>query len=81
DSEEDLPASEGKDTTGTEGASNAQVVKGKEPIVSGTAVAATSKRKRAGKEKVKDVVEKKKIKVATSVSEKEKVTKKQRTQK
>ncbi|MCI86263.1 hypothetical protein A2U01_0107543, partial [Trifolium medium] len=28
DSEEDLPTSEGKDTTGTEGASDAQVVKG-----------------------------------------------------
>ncbi|MCI84438.1 hypothetical protein A2U01_0105716, partial [Trifolium medium] len=58
DSEEDLPASEGKVTTGTEGASEAQVVKGKEPIVSTTVVAATPKRKRAGKEKVEDVVEK-----------------------
>ncbi|MCI70628.1 hypothetical protein A2U01_0091891, partial [Trifolium medium] len=47
DSEEDLLASEGKDTTGTEGASDAQIVKGKEPIVSGTATAdATPKRKR-----------------------------------
>ncbi|MCH93231.1 hypothetical protein A2U01_0014179, partial [Trifolium medium] len=73
ESEEDLPASEGKDTTGTEGASEAHVSKGKEPIVSDTAViaAATPKRKRANKEKVEKVVEKKK----------EKVSKKQRTQK
>ncbi|MCI84916.1 hypothetical protein A2U01_0106194, partial [Trifolium medium] len=48
DSEEDQPASEGKVTAGTEGASDAQVAKGKEPVVSGTA-AATPKRKRAGK--------------------------------
>ncbi|MCI62171.1 hypothetical protein A2U01_0083428, partial [Trifolium medium] len=55
DSEEDQPASE-------EGASDAQVVKGKEPVVAGTTAAATPKRKRVGKEKVEDVVEKKKEK-------------------
>ncbi|MCI94361.1 hypothetical protein A2U01_0115659, partial [Trifolium medium] len=60
-----------KVTTGTEGASEAQVFKGKEPVVADTTVAATPKRKRAGKEKVENVVEKKK----------EKVLKKQRTQK
>ncbi|MCI36816.1 hypothetical protein A2U01_0058039, partial [Trifolium medium] len=43
--------------------------------------AATPKRKRDGKEKVENVVEGKKKKVATSVSDKEKITKKQRTQK
>ncbi|MCI26894.1 hypothetical protein A2U01_0048092, partial [Trifolium medium] len=57
------------DTTGTEGASDAQVVKGKEPVVADTDVA-TPKRKRAGKEKAENVLEKKK----------EKVIKKQRTQ-
>ncbi|MCI91483.1 hypothetical protein A2U01_0112777, partial [Trifolium medium] len=68
DSEEDLPASEGKDTTGTEGVFDALVSKGKKPIVFGTAVAAaaTPKRKRADKKKV-------------DIAVKEKVTKKQRT--
>ncbi|MCI35893.1 hypothetical protein A2U01_0057114 [Trifolium medium] len=55
----------------TEGASDAHIAKGKEPVVSDTTVAATPKRKRASKEKVENVVEKKK----------EKVPKKQRTQK
>ncbi|MCI57931.1 hypothetical protein A2U01_0079183, partial [Trifolium medium] len=41
DFEEDLPASEGKDTTDTEGASDAQVVKGKEPVVVDTTADAT----------------------------------------
>ncbi|MCI46998.1 hypothetical protein A2U01_0068239, partial [Trifolium medium] len=81
DSEDDHPASEGKVTTGTEGAYEAQVFKGKEPVVADDIAAATPKRKRAGKGKVEDVVEKKKKKVATSVSKKEKVTKKKRTQK
>ncbi|MCI53658.1 hypothetical protein A2U01_0074905, partial [Trifolium medium] len=36
DSEDDHPASEGKVITGTEGASDAQVVKGKEPVVTDT---------------------------------------------
>ncbi|MCI73108.1 hypothetical protein A2U01_0094372, partial [Trifolium medium] len=36
ESEEDQPASEGKVTDGTEGASDAHVSKGKEPVVSGT---------------------------------------------
>ncbi|MCI95711.1 hypothetical protein A2U01_0117010, partial [Trifolium medium] len=66
DSEEDLPAFEAIVTTGTEGAYDAQVVKGKEPVVADTTVDATPKRKRAGKEKVENVVEKKKKKVATS---------------
>ncbi|MCI76887.1 hypothetical protein A2U01_0098157, partial [Trifolium medium] len=70
DSEDDQPASEDIGTTGTKGASDAQVVKGKEPVVADTTVA-TPKRKRAGKEKAENVVEEKK----------EKVTKKQRTQK
>ncbi|MCI80897.1 hypothetical protein A2U01_0102168, partial [Trifolium medium] len=70
DSEDDQPASEGKVTTGTKGASEAQVFKGKEPVVADTTSAATPKRKRAGKQKVEKVVEKKK----------EKVLKKQRTQ-
>ncbi|MCI16344.1 hypothetical protein A2U01_0037486 [Trifolium medium] len=70
DSEEDLPTPEAKNITGKEGASDALVSKGKEPVVSGT-TAATPKRKRADKEKVENVVEKKK----------EKVTKKQRTHK
>ncbi|MCI71406.1 hypothetical protein A2U01_0092669, partial [Trifolium medium] len=39
ESEEDMPASEAVVTTGTEGASDAHVSKGKEPMVSGTAVA------------------------------------------
>ncbi|MCI21139.1 hypothetical protein A2U01_0042303, partial [Trifolium medium] len=71
DSEEDLPTPEVKDTTSIEGASDALVPKGKEPVVSEAAVAAaTPKRKRAGKEKVERGVEKKK----------EKVTKKQKKQ-
>ncbi|MCI37723.1 hypothetical protein A2U01_0058949, partial [Trifolium medium] len=81
DSEDDLPASEAIVTTGIEGAFDAQVFKGKEPVVADTTADATPKRKRAGKENVENVVEKKKKKVATSVSDKEKVTKKQRTQK
>ncbi|MCI94897.1 hypothetical protein A2U01_0116195, partial [Trifolium medium] len=36
DSDEELAASEAKDTTGTEGAYDAQVFKGKEPIVADT---------------------------------------------
>ncbi|MCI43955.1 hypothetical protein A2U01_0065194, partial [Trifolium medium] len=56
ESDEDLSASEAKDTAGTEGASDAQVSKGKEPVVSDTTIvgtaAATPKRKRAGKEKI-----------------------------
>ncbi|MCI61974.1 hypothetical protein A2U01_0083231, partial [Trifolium medium] len=61
DSDEELHASEAKDTTGTEGASDAQVSKGKEPAVSdtvvvGTTAAATPKRKRADKEKTEKVV-------------------------
>ncbi|MCI85747.1 hypothetical protein A2U01_0107026, partial [Trifolium medium] len=42
ESEEDLPSSEGKDTAGTEGASNAQVSKGKEPAVSDIVVVGTT---------------------------------------
>ncbi|MCI89387.1 hypothetical protein A2U01_0110675, partial [Trifolium medium] len=42
DSDEELPASEAKDTTGTEGASDAHVSKGKEPVVSDTAVVGTT---------------------------------------
>ncbi|MCI58801.1 hypothetical protein A2U01_0080056, partial [Trifolium medium] len=57
ESEEDLPAPEGKVTTGTEGASDAQVFKGNEPIVADTTAVATPKRKMAGKEKVENVVE------------------------
>ncbi|MCI02186.1 hypothetical protein A2U01_0023218, partial [Trifolium medium] len=66
DSEEDLSAPEAKDTTGTEGASDAIVSKGKKPVVSeaaDTVAAATTKRKRAEKEKVekkKEMVPKKK---------------------
>ncbi|MCI42124.1 hypothetical protein A2U01_0063359, partial [Trifolium medium] len=65
DSDDELPASEAKDTTGTEGASDAQVSKGKEPTVSDTAIvgtttATTPKRKRADKEKTEKVVEGKK---------------------
>ncbi|MCI45880.1 hypothetical protein A2U01_0067119, partial [Trifolium medium] len=74
DSEEDLPAFEAIVTASTEGASDAQVFKGKKPVVANT-TAATTKRKRAGKEKVEKIVEEKKKKVATSVSDKEKVTK------
>ncbi|MCI47315.1 hypothetical protein A2U01_0068556, partial [Trifolium medium] len=33
ESDEDLPASEAKDTAGTEGASDAHMSKGKEPVV------------------------------------------------
>ncbi|MCI77410.1 hypothetical protein A2U01_0098680, partial [Trifolium medium] len=65
ESEEDLPASEAKDTTGTEGASDAHVSKGKEPVVTVTTAevvtaAATPKRNRADKEKTEKVVEGKK---------------------
>ncbi|MCI20488.1 hypothetical protein A2U01_0041650, partial [Trifolium medium] len=84
ESDEDLPTSEDKVTTSAEGAFDAHVSKGKEPVVSDTAVgtaAATLKRKRSDKEKFEKVVEEKKKKVATSVSVKEKVTKKPRTQK
>ncbi|MCI26330.1 hypothetical protein A2U01_0047525, partial [Trifolium medium] len=81
DSEDDQPASKGKDTVGTEGAFDAQVVKGKEPIVFGTAAATAPKKKRNGKEKIEVVVKEKKKRVAASVSDKEIVTKKQRTQK
>ncbi|MCI25366.1 hypothetical protein A2U01_0046557 [Trifolium medium] len=89
---DELSASEDKVTAGIEGASDAYMSKGKEPIVSDTAdvgtVAATPKRKRVYKEKTEKVVEGKKKKsevraagVATSVSNKEKITKKPRTQK
>ncbi|MCI75463.1 hypothetical protein A2U01_0096732, partial [Trifolium medium] len=62
DSDEELPASEAKDTTATEGASDAQVSKGKKPVVSATTAevvtaAATPKRKKADKEKSEIVVE------------------------
>ncbi|MCI36810.1 hypothetical protein A2U01_0058033, partial [Trifolium medium] len=60
ESDEELLASEAKDTSGIEGASDAHVSKGKEPIVSDTAAvdtAATPKRKRADKEKIEKVVE------------------------
>ncbi|MCI46821.1 hypothetical protein A2U01_0068062, partial [Trifolium medium] len=80
DSEDGQSASEDIGTIGTKGASDAQVVKGKEPIVTDT-TAATPKRKSAGKDKVEVVVKEKKKRVATSVSDKENVTKKQRTQK
>ncbi|MCI49452.1 hypothetical protein A2U01_0070696, partial [Trifolium medium] len=73
-SEEDLPAPEAKDTTGKEGASDAHISKGKEPVVSDAAnitTAAAPKRKKADKEKVEKVVEKKK----------EKISKKPKTQK
>ncbi|MCI54592.1 hypothetical protein A2U01_0075842, partial [Trifolium medium] len=65
DSDEELAASEAKVTADTEGASDAHVSKGKEPVVSNTAVvgtvaAATPKRKRADKEKFEKVVEGKK---------------------
>ncbi|MCI44479.1 hypothetical protein A2U01_0065718 [Trifolium medium] len=50
ESDEDLPASEPIDTTNTEGASDAHVSKGKEPVVSDTVdvgtVVATPKRKK-----------------------------------
>ncbi|MCI37534.1 hypothetical protein A2U01_0058758, partial [Trifolium medium] len=73
DSEDDHPASEGKVITGTEGASEAQVFKGKEPIVADTTAATTPKRKRADKEKVEKADEEK--------NKKEKVPKKERTKK
>ncbi|MCI73618.1 hypothetical protein A2U01_0094882, partial [Trifolium medium] len=38
ESDEDLPASEANVTAGTEGASDAHMTKGKEPVVSDTAV-------------------------------------------
>ncbi|MCH96516.1 hypothetical protein A2U01_0017503, partial [Trifolium medium] len=90
ESDEDLLASEAKDTAGTKGASDAHMSTGKEPAVSDTAevvtAAAKPKRKRADKEKIEKVVEGKKKKsevrvfgVATSVSDKEKITKKPRT--
>ncbi|MCI61263.1 hypothetical protein A2U01_0082520, partial [Trifolium medium] len=41
DSEDDYLASEGKVTTGTEEAFEAQVVRGKEPVVADTTAAAT----------------------------------------
>ncbi|MCI52312.1 hypothetical protein A2U01_0073556, partial [Trifolium medium] len=74
---------EGKDTVGTEGASDAQVVKGKEPIVSGTDVATAPKKKRTGKDKAEVVVKEKEKRKRDVVSEsnKENVTKKPITQK
>ncbi|MCI37071.1 hypothetical protein A2U01_0058295, partial [Trifolium medium] len=83
DSEDDQPVSEDKDTIGTEGAPVAQVVRGKEPIVSGATAATAPKKKRAGKDKIEEVVtEKEKRKKAdVSESDKEKVIKKPRTQK
>ncbi|MCI74218.1 hypothetical protein A2U01_0095482, partial [Trifolium medium] len=62
DSDEELSVSEAKDTAGTEVASDAHMSKGKEPVVSDTAVvgttdAATPKRKRADKEKFEKIVE------------------------
>ncbi|MCH96570.1 hypothetical protein A2U01_0017557, partial [Trifolium medium] len=63
---------------GTEGASDAHVSKGKEPVVSDIAVvgiaAATPKRIRADKEKFEKVV-------VSTMTEKKKIPKKQRTQK
>ncbi|MCI96688.1 hypothetical protein A2U01_0117988, partial [Trifolium medium] len=57
---------EAKDTTGTEGASDAHVSKGKGPVVSDAAdtgtAAATPKRKRTDKEKIEKIVEGKKKK-------------------
>ncbi|MCI47640.1 hypothetical protein A2U01_0068882, partial [Trifolium medium] len=73
DSEDDQLASEGKDTVGTEGAYDAQVVKGKEPIISDTAAATAPKKKKNGKDKAKVVVKEKekRKRAATSVSDKE----------
>ncbi|MCI81597.1 hypothetical protein A2U01_0102871, partial [Trifolium medium] len=68
-------------TLGTEGASVAQNVKGKEPIVFGATTAAASKKKMADKEKIEEVVKEKEKRKRTDVSESDKVTKKPRTQK
>ncbi|MCI88255.1 hypothetical protein A2U01_0109541, partial [Trifolium medium] len=66
ESDEDLPNSEAKDTAGTEGAFDAHVSKGKEPVVSDTAAVgtavATPKRKWGDKEKIEIVVKEKKKK-------------------
>ncbi|MCI76841.1 hypothetical protein A2U01_0098111, partial [Trifolium medium] len=62
DSEDDQPASKVLVTAGTEGASDAQAGKGKEPVVS-TIATDTPKRKRAGKERIENVEDKKKEKV------------------
>ncbi|MCI93846.1 hypothetical protein A2U01_0115144, partial [Trifolium medium] len=59
DSEDDQPVSEDKDAVGTEGASVAQDVRGKEQIVSDATTAVVQKKKRAGKEKLEDVVKEK----------------------
>ncbi|MCI74301.1 hypothetical protein A2U01_0095565, partial [Trifolium medium] len=68
---------------GTEGASDAQVVKGKEPIVSGATAATAPKKKRAGKDKAEVIVKEKekRKRAAVSESDKGKVIKKPRTQK
>ncbi|MCI57819.1 hypothetical protein A2U01_0079070, partial [Trifolium medium] len=75
------PVSEDKDVVGTEGASVAQDGRGKEPIVSGTTAVIESKKKRADKEKVEEVVKEKEKRKRTDVSESGIVTKKPRTQK
>ncbi|MCI97109.1 hypothetical protein A2U01_0118409, partial [Trifolium medium] len=66
-SEDDQPVSEDKDTVGTEGASAAQVVKGKESIVSGVTVTAASKKKRTDKDKIEEVVKEKEKRKRTVV--------------
>ncbi|MCI87880.1 hypothetical protein A2U01_0109165, partial [Trifolium medium] len=71
-SEDDQPVSEDKDTVGIEGASVAQDVKGKEPIISGaTTAVVVSKKKRADKEKIEEVVKEKEKRKRTAVSESE----------
>ncbi|MCI86093.1 hypothetical protein A2U01_0107372, partial [Trifolium medium] len=45
--EDDQPVSEDKDAVGTEGASIAQDVRGKQPIISGATTAAVPKKKKA----------------------------------
>ncbi|MCI75239.1 hypothetical protein A2U01_0096507, partial [Trifolium medium] len=72
---------EDKDTLGTEGASVAQDVKGKEQIVFGATAAVVPRKKRADKEKIEEVVKEKEKRKRTVVSESDKVTKKPRTQK
>ncbi|MCI75996.1 hypothetical protein A2U01_0097265, partial [Trifolium medium] len=76
----DQPASEGKDTAGSKGAFVAQVVKGKEPIISDTVAATAPMKKRADKEKIEEGM-KEKEKRKRTVAESERVTKKPRTQK
>ncbi|MCI82390.1 hypothetical protein A2U01_0103664, partial [Trifolium medium] len=68
DSEDDQPVSKDKDTVGREGAYVAQVVKGKESIVSGSTAANASKKKRDGKDKIEEVVKEKEKRKRTAVS-------------